>query len=410
MDKLRMLLWNIKESLKLSNYKRDKSIVLFGAWFGNRFADNPRYLYQYLSDNKEQLGLTHVVWVTRNEFVQKEILKLGYECYLMNTAESVYFHKKAGFHFLCNESNDNLLASESDLLCRYSWGAIKINLWHGTVGIKGLGFTSNEFRKLEFEHRILAKIKKFEHTAAFPRKYLCSLGGWGDQFFITTTDYLRLEDQKFNLLKDNRFIYSGFPRNCENKRLTNAEEKIVDILPPKGLRILYAPTFRESGNGYFPPLESEQFISWLRDNPNIIWIEKRHSVDVLQAEANSFGSNIVKVDSGFDISILIEYSDIIITDYSSVSHDALYHMIPVIYYVPDLEGYATSDRGFMQKPEEFMIGPKAENIDKLIKLIETGIDNLERLYSANYKDAWIKIWGKSKEINEIWNDILNAVN
>ena len=45
MNKLRILLRNIKEAMTLSNYKRDKSIVLFDSWFGNRFADNPRYLF-----------------------------------------------------------------------------------------------------------------------------------------------------------------------------------------------------------------------------------------------------------------------------------------------------------------------------------------------------------------------------
>lgn len=57
---------------------KGKSIVLFGAWFGERIADNPRFLYQHLFDNKEKYGLTHVVWVTRKEEVYQLMDQMGY--------------------------------------------------------------------------------------------------------------------------------------------------------------------------------------------------------------------------------------------------------------------------------------------------------------------------------------------
>ena len=37
--------WMFTRSLM---WKRDDSIVLIGAWFGNKFADNSRYLFQML--------------------------------------------------------------------------------------------------------------------------------------------------------------------------------------------------------------------------------------------------------------------------------------------------------------------------------------------------------------------------
>ena len=33
-------------------YKRDKKIVIIGAWFGDSYSDNSRALYEYLSLNK----------------------------------------------------------------------------------------------------------------------------------------------------------------------------------------------------------------------------------------------------------------------------------------------------------------------------------------------------------------------
>ena len=79
MKKLIFLLKNVKDWFNSIFYHRDPSIVLFGAWFGERFADNSRNLYQYLFTNKEQYGLSHVVWVTRSADIMKEMLNMGYE-------------------------------------------------------------------------------------------------------------------------------------------------------------------------------------------------------------------------------------------------------------------------------------------------------------------------------------------
>ena len=68
--------WMFTRSLM---WKRDDSIVLIGAWFGNKFADNSRYLFQYLDKNKEELGLTHVVWVTRNKDTYSILKNMNYE-------------------------------------------------------------------------------------------------------------------------------------------------------------------------------------------------------------------------------------------------------------------------------------------------------------------------------------------
>lgn len=98
--------WMFTRSLM---WKRDDSIVLIGAWFGNKFADNSRYLFQYLDKNKEELGLTHVVWVTRNKDTYSILKNMNYEVYMMDSKESIYFHKHAGWHIVCNSMIESKL-------------------------------------------------------------------------------------------------------------------------------------------------------------------------------------------------------------------------------------------------------------------------------------------------------------
>ena len=56
---------------------RNKKIWLFGSTFGRRFADNPRYLYLYVSQHKEELKL-RPIWISHNENVVRMLNNEGY--------------------------------------------------------------------------------------------------------------------------------------------------------------------------------------------------------------------------------------------------------------------------------------------------------------------------------------------
>ena len=56
---------NLIENLGVAIYgifsPRDKRVVLFGAWMGEKFSDNSRYLFQYIEKNKDELGINTVI-------------------------------------------------------------------------------------------------------------------------------------------------------------------------------------------------------------------------------------------------------------------------------------------------------------------------------------------------------------
>ena len=104
--KVMVFIYNIGMAFTSLFWKKDKNAVLIGSWFGEKFADNSRFLFQYLSDNKKELGLSHVGWVTRSEQVFNELSDMGYEVYMMDSRESIQFHKKALYHIIC-DSFDN---------------------------------------------------------------------------------------------------------------------------------------------------------------------------------------------------------------------------------------------------------------------------------------------------------------
>ena len=63
--RIKTVLLNVLVSFIGIFVKRDPNTVIIGAWNGLKFADNSRYIYQYLFFNKTGLGLNNVIWATR---------------------------------------------------------------------------------------------------------------------------------------------------------------------------------------------------------------------------------------------------------------------------------------------------------------------------------------------------------
>lgn len=404
MKKIKMILWNLMTGIKSLFVKRDMSIVIFGSWFGNRFADNSRYLYQYVSKNKEALGFTHVIWVTRSSEILDELTKKGHEAYLMDSNESIKYHKMAGIHIICN-SFYFLDGFESDILTKYSMGAVKINLWHGLGGIKGINYAGNTYLKAKKNAKFKYLIKELVRTNKWYRKCCLYYGGWGDCYYLSVSDFGTQILKKYFMLPDKNYIKTGYPRNTQVLELMDSEREIVNIIKGMQKVALYLPTFRDKGYNYTVPLSNKDFADKIIEN-GWTWIEKEHGVNQNIVENVCLSnSKIIKLPSVFDINIVLPYVNVVITDYSSVIWDALYHKKPVLFYVPDFDQYMNSDNGFLLEPKEFLIGPVAYDIEELLNNMTETFDDSENNHSNDWIETKRRIWGDEKNISEIWQDI-----
>lgn len=407
MGKGETIIWNVKHEILNSFEKRDNSIVLFGAWFGKRFADNSRYLYQYLSENKSELGLSHIVWVTRSKKICKEIVSMGYEAYMMDSEESLFYHKKAGIHIICN-SGLYVDGTNADILTQYSNGAIKINLWHGLGGIKGVDFASEEYLKLKKLHPINCFFKESLRKLKIYRVFCIAHGGWGDAFRLSTTSFETKIFEQYFCLPRKKFIESGYPRNQSNIKLMQSEIDVIEQIKKSKLSVLYMPTFRKDNTYYTDPLSDGELISFLHEN-DLLWIEKKHAADNSDLLGDIENSVILRLNSEFDANTILPYVDLVITDYSSVSWDALYHKKPILFYMPDFEYYLENDRGFFLKPEEFIIGLASYNINQLKQVLFDYCVDFTRMLPENEDEIFNKFWGQKIDCEQIWKDIIGFV-
>ena len=61
---------------------RSKKIYLFGSSFGNRFADNPKYLYLYAAQHKKDT--VRPIWISHKKDIVDMLRDNNYEAYYYN--------------------------------------------------------------------------------------------------------------------------------------------------------------------------------------------------------------------------------------------------------------------------------------------------------------------------------------
>lgn len=402
--KIRDLIANFRYLIKSSFYARDDRIILFGSWFGCNFADTSRCLYQYLSKNKEKYALKHVVWVTRNTMLYQELKLKGYEIYMIESPESFYYHKKAGIHIISNVgwSSDKF---EGDIMGEYSYGAKKLNLWHGVCPVKKVGKSSNTIQRIiKSPYR---RIRTIMEKNTICRKLTFGKGGWGDAYYLTTTpDGTNIMRDMFGNLTKKHCIETGNPRVCGYLEYLDNEKKIIEKIKKYDKVILYLPTFREYNDYDFSHF-SDIFCKCML-NSNILLIQKLHKAS-MEKFMPCHAENITILEDSVDITAIIPYVDLVVTDYSSVFADAIYYERPLLFYIPDLQKYENGDNGLRDDFYTVSQGLTAKNDYELEIMLKKQLSDDVYIPIEKYKEIKDKYWGKINNYDTVWQDICHAM-
>jgi len=403
--KIKALILNIFTMMANVFIHRDNNVILIGAWMGTKFADNSRFLFQYLVSIQDIYGYK-VIWVTRDSNVYKSLSAMGYSVFMCGSKSSLYWHLKAGIHIICDVATP-FDGFKPDIDTNYSWGARKIQLWHGN-GIKAVGKSTNQYIRISEENTIRNKIKNIYINLSFLRR-ITTNGGWSDGYYKllckSDMDFI-LFKKKFGV-EPSSCIDASYPRVCHVIRYLEGEEKIINKIKSYKKSVLYLPTFRKSGTSFQTPLTNTHLREWLVDS-GTLWIEKAHSASKRKDEHIEY-ENVLYLDSDFDVNILYREIDLIVTDYSSVMLDALFYYKPVVYYVPDFDEFIKNDVGLLMPFDEIIVGPKVMDIDELADCIEQQINTYS--VDSHYTEMRNMFWSHPDwGYKEIWQAILSALN
>jgi len=368
--KLILYIVNLPLHLLSSILPKSKDVWIFGAWFGDRYSDNSRYLFEYVSDFDSEID---AIWLTRDSNLVQSIRKKGYKAYTTYSFMGYLKTMLCGVGVTCTgkgDVNNYVFAGSSKL----------VNLWHGTA-----------LKKIMYDDKITFKSNRFLSNI-FP-----FLGKTEYDLICAPSEEVKRVFTSAFRVDSGRVVVTGNPRNDsfgkKNKRL----EK-------EGLKGVYMPTHRSEGSVNFV----ENFISWadkITDTLNeykitlYVKLHYYHSKELINYGFNS--SCVVFVqDSEIDNDVysFISDKDFLITDYSSIYFDFLITDRPIIFFPYDKEDYLTKDRELYYNYNDVTPGPKvyeAEALKNELAKIANGVDKYKK---------------ERKRVNSIFNNFYDGEN
>ena len=357
---------------KVFRSKVDENLIIMGAYSGNSYMDNTKYLFEFLNKRSNY----NVVWFTKSRGLLVELRSKGYKVIYALSLDAIKLLRKARFIFLTHGVYDVLPID-------FSPNTEIIMTWHGTV-IKDI----TEDFDATYSYKKWVRILKLK---SYPNQYIN---------YVLTPAKEKYEHEiltsAFRVTSD-KILDLGYPRNdiLFNDNLEFKQKLREKYGIPDNIKrvILYVPTFRDAGSLRFPFKNKDlEDLNKILEEMDSVFLFKGHAYE----KKINFGElkciSLVRKPS--DIQELLIISDLVISDYSSVIFDYLLTMKPIILFPYDLDIY-TKGRGLHYDLRDIAPGPIVFEVEKLIESIR----NVEKL-DSKYRDIREKVRDRFNKYND----------
>ncbi|WP_195218198.1 CDP-glycerol glycerophosphotransferase family protein [Turicibacter sanguinis] len=254
---------------------------------------------------------------------------------------------------------------------------IFINTWHALGAFKKFGLDCNDG-------------KEAHHLK----------DGKNIDFLLVSSKKLKNIYSKALNVELEKIISIGIPRvdvlfnPIKRKEIKKNLEERLQCLPKK--IILYAPTFRDHEKIKFDlKLDLEEMFNSLGEE--YVLLIKLHPIIRTKIVIEDKYSDFVKDVSNFNMNELLIYSDILITDYSSVIFEFSLLEKPIIFFSYDLHNFKEKSRSFYVDYESFIPDNPVFNTKEVIEKIlffrneetQTYIENIKKFADkyCDFKDS-----------------------
>ncbi|MDR1616651.1 MAG: CDP-glycerol glycerophosphotransferase family protein [Syntrophomonadaceae bacterium] len=342
----------------LKPFPKRKNLIVFGADAGNGFAGNSKYLFLEALKHPE----IQAVWITKNRDTLNVLREKGYEAYMAKSRKGFWMQLRAATAIMTHSIKDDFW-----FLCMA--GAVSVNLWHG-VGLKCSWFRNKNsyggrvIRWTNGLRKNLAMI--FVKTNMTAKKYVVSTSEnvsayYPDTYNVPVSNIFNLGQTRNDVLFDDSLEEGFLPDYFKNQKV-----------------ITYMPTHRNYGKNKGKAESSignnidYQRLSEMLQRFGYIFIVKHHRFLTGRAEQRDKFPNVIDITQenyNLDSQMILKYTDILITDYSSCYTDYLLLDRPVIFFCYDLEEYLQKwDLNF--EYDTVTPGPKVFDFDQLMEELE----------------------------------------
>ncbi|TVZ16175.1 CDP-glycerol glycerophosphotransferase family protein [Maribacter sp. MAR_2009_72] len=336
-------------------FPRKDNIWIFGAWNGQRYSDNSKYLFDYVSENHKDIM---AIWITKDKKVQSRIREQGKKCYMSNSLKGIYLSLRAKFVIVSSGKNDI-----SKLFVN---GAKLVHLWHGNP-LKKIGLDDNYSSANGFFY---SKIVRWFYPMVYEFNY---------DYMVSNSQIFTPFMQSSYRLNTDQILETGCPRN---DIFYSTSKDVFNIELSKRFKdskiVYYLPTFRNSEtpkNIFTQDDYVEEKVEAFLQKENIVLVNKGHFVESKTGlSGTSQNSRIVHLkdsDITSDINNMLKDADALITDYSSAFFDFLLTERPILFAAFDLQEYMSHSRELYFNYEDAVAGPIVHNWEEILFQLST---------------------------------------
>lgn len=375
---------------KLSNaffslIPKKKNLVLCNAWFGQKYADNPMYVYEYLLKNSKY----NLYWLTSNKKIFEELHKKGLPVVKAHSLKGYWLQIRAQACFSTvqfSEYNQWIMSN-----------TIYIDLGHGHP-IKDPGHVSDFAKgRREIEHWFTKKLRYYA---------------------IVASDFAKEKYQDVVTMDPNHIIVSDFARNdvFVDSTLRVGKNLIVEKYKEGGKKaIVYMPTHRSDGRK--PMILSEilplDAIQKMCEKYGYVFIIKKHFYHRNEVEDLSMYNRIFDITNIDDIDpqVLLFQTDVLISDYSACYIDYLLLDRPMLFFQYDIEEFQKSERSLYIPFSKLDIAPIAYTKPDFITELETLMKSEDDMFSVKRRSFTPTYFANTGQLNgrEKVKDILDSL-
>ena len=358
---------------------RSKRLWVFGSHGGDCFADNPKYLYLYLSLTASNHGNKYI-WISTDKEVVAALRKKGFEAFTKWSLQGLSYSLRAKYYFFSSYVQEiNYLSSG---------GAVLVNLNHHVP-----------LKKIEYDIKKGAKAGRFRLWHRMLRPYLYKK----PDYILSTSRLVSKVLSGAHRVGRKNILEYGFPRTdiffkqkSEQIEFIRAYESVEINTILERMRnykkvLIYMPTWRDSGRDFLGEsgIDFERLNSLLEEQGFLLLL-KFHGNTELKPPDTAEKQSIVTLDNNIDVYPLLLFTDCLITDYSSTYIDYLLLDREIIFFPFDLDRYTTIDRELYFDYAEVTPGKKVYTYDELESTI-LDIDMLD--YRLSRKKLRTLFWG-----------------
>lgn len=348
--------------------------MVFGAWFGNNFSDNPKYFFRYMLS----MGGWDCIWVG-DSHLKAEVEAIKGAKFASRGSLLAFWHCLTAKYFV-----NNIIWMDDIMAIPTCGRIIQINLWHGTALKRIGGRQYNGHGEVRAKSDARSWIRRtVGETLVKIYDYLYPMSAYGTSGSEKNANVL--VESWPQIFAHERLVCAGQPR-CDflvlNSNVTDfvreLKHRIAMLIgaPENKEWYLYLPTWRHDAKRFFSFANSGMRSAYervLADN-NAIIIEKQHPK--VLAENPSLGESngpffVISPDKAkmLDVQELLLVSGRLITDYSSCYFDFELLNRPILHFDYDYEQYVNSDSGVEYEPTAVAGGPVVHTEDELCRCL-----------------------------------------